>query len=142
MKLIYCLFFLLVTCQAAPIYLISWERQWNNLEEEIQNKLTDAAKKERVFGLTMWEEYEWSYDELDAALYARCGGNLEHIGQVDYYDKKYNNAFYIYIVKEKTEFYCDLTNRLVVKTGSILDGCKGPETWYYKVPILDKEEDN
>jgi hypothetical protein len=86
--------------------------------------------------------YNWEYLEEEAALYDRCGGNNAGFGRLEYYDTRYIGAKYQYLVKENTEFYCDLTNRLVVKTGSILDGCKAPETWYYKVPILDKEEDN
>lgn len=141
MKFIYCLLVLFLSCHAEPIYLISYERDWSELNDKIQTQFMNVLREEQ-FGLDNWKQYDWSYDEENKVLYDRCGGSLAHLGQVDYYDKKYKNAFYLYLVHENTEYFCDLTQRLVLKTGAILQGCKAPETWYYKVPILDTEEDN
>ena len=86
--------------------------------------------------------YKWEYLEEEKVLYDKCGGNNPAYGRLKYYDPQFSGAYYEYLVREHTEYFCDLTQRLVLKTGAILEGCKAPETWYYKVPILDTEEDN
>lgn len=102
-----------------------------------------AVKEEEVRAVqTTMEPYNWEYLEEENVLYDRCGGNNPAFGNVEYYETQYTGATYNYLVREHTEYFCDLTQRLVLKTGAILEGCKAPETWYYKVPILDTEEDN
>lgn len=113
-------------CFADQAYLIYTDRP------TIDATLFDHVAKPP--SLDDWKAYIWAYDEKKGALYSMCGGNLE-VGMLDYYDLSYKNAFYFYLPKEDTKYYCDLTDRLVVETGHILDGCDAPETWYYKVPI-------
>ena len=129
------LFIFFIASNADLIYLKYYKR--GILPETFTKEVESTVNENYVH-----QPYNWQYLEEEAALYDKCGGNTIGVNRVEYYDKQYKNAYYYYLVHENTEYFCDLTQRLVLKTGAILEGCKAPETWYYKVPILDTEEDS